>query len=112
MKPSIFNVVLLIVGLAIVAACGVLFVQCTGIAENNVKSENLFAQTVLDDVLRSLPRKYPNGIRPAELRWELYFRVALYTGIGIAFIGAAAYRQYRFQKSGRRDSTAHSKSDF
>jgi len=111
MKPSIFNVVLFIVGLAIVVACGVLFVQSTRIADNNRKSENQFAQAVLDDVLRNLLHKYPNGIRPDELRWELYSRVALYTAIGFAFIGAAGFRQYYCQTTGRQDNTADSASD-
>ncbi|APZ96643.1 hypothetical protein Fuma_06316 [Fuerstiella marisgermanici] len=105
MARSAFNASLCFVGVAIVATCAVLFVQCRRIVVDNVATDNLFAQAVLHDVLRSLPARYPNGITPEELGKVLYSRVSLYTLVGFAFIGAAWARQYGFWSIAARPTT-------
>lgn len=97
MTRSAFNASLCVVGVAIVATCAVLFVQCKRIVDDPVADDNHFAHAVLDDVFRNLrPSQYPNGVTQADLGHALYSRVSLDTLIGFAFIGVAWARQYGY----------------
>lgn len=111
MTRSAFNALLCVVGVTIVATCAVLFVQCKRIVDHNVATDNLFAQAVLNDVLRNLPSRYPNGITPADFRRALYSRVSLYTLVGFAFIGVAWARQYGYWAAHPESTTTGSLSN-
>ena len=105
MTRSVFNAALCVVGVAIVVACGVLFVQCKQIVDDPIANDNHFARAVLDDAFRGLrPSRYPNGVTQADLGRVLYSRVSLYMLIGFAFIGAAWARQYGFWSPAERST--------
>ena len=103
MSRSTFNATLCLVGVAIVAAFAVLFVECKRIVDDPVAGDSLFARTVLDDVFRSFrPSNYPMGMTRADFGWALYPRVSLYMLIGFAFIAAGWARQYGFWAAAER----------
>lgn len=83
------------VGIGILATCVVLFVQCRSIVKDNDPAENLFAQAMLADALKSLMVPGSGGVTQAELGRALYTRVSLYALVGVTFVVVGWWPQFR-----------------